>query len=123
MYRFAMLLPILAFAMAAQVPSNLDPGNQGSALFHDCRTAIRLMDGQTATATESDFLDGASCTSYIDGYTDGLADGIVCTHGASLGVLARVYVAYMQKNPKLLDEHKSRGVLLALRESYACPAK
>jgi hypothetical protein len=42
---------------------------------------------------------------------------------ASDGTLSRIYVAYMQKNPKLLDEYKGTGLFLALRDAYPCPVK
>jgi hypothetical protein len=40
-----------------------------------------------------------------------------------LGTLARVYVAYMEKHPKLLDAYKSEGLFDALVDAYPCPVK
>ena len=74
-----------------------------------------------------DYQEAAACTSYIDGLTDGLdfaANKIfVCSNGGSFGTLSRIYVAYMLKHPKLMDEYKSVGMILALQESYPCAKK
>jgi hypothetical protein len=45
----------------------------------------------------------------------------ICLGGASMGTTIRVYVAYMDKNPKLMDEWMITGVGRALRENYPCP--
>ena len=37
--------------------------------------------------------------------------------------MTRIYVAYMQKNPKLLDQPKSLGLLDALMDAYPCQKK
>jgi hypothetical protein len=44
----------------------------------------------------------------------------VCLAGATTGTIARVYVAYMQKNPKMFDVEKSVGLTNALIENYPC---
>ena len=54
---------------------------------------------------------------------DGLGFGKhhFCVKEASVATMTRIYVAYMQKNPKLLDHHKSEGLVLALADAYPCP--
>ena len=118
-----MLAPLLVLAMAAQVRADLSPIDRGSDLFQKCQTDVRMTDNQNAGATSVDYQQAAACIAYIDGFTDGLQDGSYCVIGASLGTLARVYVAYMGKHPKLLDEYKSIGLVEALRDAYPCPKK
>jgi len=47
----------------------------------------------------------------------------LCIKDARVGTIIRVYVAYMQKNPKLLDDLKIFGVIEAMKDSYSCSAK
>ncbi|MEO6982203.1 MAG: Rap1a/Tai family immunity protein [Edaphobacter sp.] len=119
-----MLIPLIAFAMFAQSGSGVPQRERGATLFEACQVTVRIIDNPT---TEGNSVAVAtSCTSYIDGFTDGLESApadLVCISGASMGTLARVYVAYMQKNPKLLDQYRGVGLLLALSESYPCPLK
>jgi len=44
----------------------------------------------------------------------------VCINGASLNAVVRVYVVYMQKNPKLIDAENAVGLLPSL-SAYPCP--
>jgi hypothetical protein len=37
-----------------------------------------------------------------------------------MGTTIRVYVAYMEKNPKLIDEWMITGVLRSLMDNYPC---
>ncbi len=70
----------------------------------------------------TEYASGALCVAYIDGFTDGLnlERDTVCVVGASLGTLSRVYISYMEKNPRLLDEHKVVGLRRALLDIYPC---
>ena len=44
-------------------------------------------------------------------------------NGPRLGTIVRVYVAYMQKTPKEMDEDKHVGLLHAIVGAYPCPTK
>ena len=114
-----MLAPILMLVMAAQT-TPADPRDRGSALFNNCQINVKM----TPEDTLPNYQAAAACTAYIDGYTDGIETGkYFCVGGATLGTLARVYVAYMEKHPKLMDIYKSEVLFLALLESYPCPIK
>ena len=67
---------------------------------------------------------GLMCMNYIQGFVyAGTVGRLFCAPNASNNTVARVYVAYMQKNPKLLDEPKGKGFLAAMVDAYPCPAK
>jgi hypothetical protein len=94
-------------------------------LFHSCQHTIRMMDSEPNKANADD-VNGAD---YCIGYFHGIEDIIevygstgVCIKDASLGTVIRVYMAYMEKHPKLLDDLEVAGVLEALHDSYSCPA-
>ena len=115
-----MLAPFLALAL---MQNSLTPLNRGSALYASCQATISIADAPSAV---HDYQASAKCLAYLDGFTDGLnfTTNVVCVEGASLGTLARIYVAYMQKHPKMMDDSKSIGVTLALVDSYPCaPSK
>lgn len=122
-----LLLPLVAsgFSGKAQAQAgNPSTGQveQGAYLFHACQASIRVMD--SPTATESDVSDGAFCSGYFHGfgdYNDMNTGSSICLGGASVGTSIRVYVAYMEKNPKLLDDAMIIGVIQALKDAYPCP--
>jgi hypothetical protein len=73
------------------------------------------------TAEMNDIAEGRVCMAYIDGVTSG--DNSICADSASMGTLMRVYVAYMEKNPKMMDEPKNVGAHRAFAVEYPCPVK
>jgi hypothetical protein len=79
------------------------------------------MDSQTESNTDaSDY-----CIGYFEGFVDinQFSDSSLCLNSARIGTLIRVYVSYMEKHPKLLDDFKVSGVIYALKETYPCPVK
>jgi hypothetical protein len=52
-----------------------------------------------------------------------LTQAKICVTGATKSTVVRVYLAYMDKHPKLFDVPKQIGLGLALRESYPCRAQ
>ncbi len=69
-----------------------------------------------------DLQSATECTAYIDGFTES-GNSLFCMDSSSVATVVRIYVAYMQKNPKLLDQPKSLGLLDALMGDYPCPTK
>jgi hypothetical protein len=110
-----MIVHLLALAMLVQ--DNQRPASLGSALYAHCQEAVRILDNPRAGG---DLQSATECTAYIDGFTDALSFPGVCVNGASVATITRVYVAYMQKNPKLMDDPKSLGLLESLRNAYPC---
>jgi hypothetical protein len=111
-----MLAPLLALAM--QLPS--DQGS-GSGLYADCKAYLAIADNpKTSSAND---LQAGVCIGYISGFSDSTNGNNVCVSDATMGTIVRVYVAYMDKNPKLFDAPRAVGVGLALKDAYPCPAK
>lgn len=117
-----MLVPLIALAMFAQ-QDKIQPFDLGSALYAQCQETLRVFDNPRDMST--DLRSATSCSAYIDGFVDGLSFGkpLFCAKEASVATMARIYVAYMQKNPKLLDHYKSEGLMLALADAYPCSKK
>ena len=116
---FALLFA--SFVGQAAMPADL---SRGSHLYGSCQAAVRLSDDPASAQAKAELASSTYCFGYIGGYADGLnvLKEQVCLHGASLNTIARVYVLYMQKNPKLMDEGRALGLLLSLKSSYACPS-
>ena len=114
-------LPLL-FVLQASTP--IHAGDDGATLYQTCLAAVRAFDNP-ASPSQADIKDSHSCYAYIQGFVDGSnIDGpAFCPEGGTLGTSIRVYVTYMQKNPKLFDQYKAEGVFRAFREAYPCPAK
>jgi hypothetical protein len=111
-----MLVPLLALAM-------ISPDDRGSVLYADCKSFVAALD-HTANQGHIDTLGASRCSGYIEGILDG-ANGLrgFCAENATVGTIARVYIAYMDKNPKMFDEREGTGFISALQENYPCPAK
>lgn len=111
-----MLAPLLLLAM-------LSPTDKGSTLYADCKTFVAMLDG-TAKQEYSVAASAFRCAGYVNGILDG-ADGLrgFCASSASTGTTVRVYIAYMDRHPKMFDEREGTGFISALQESYPCPAK
>ena len=75
-------------------------------------------------ASQPDLIHGSYCVGFLNGFTGNLdaTNHTICTNGASMGSVVRAYVAFMDKNPSLLQEDRRIGLRLALQEAYACPA-
>jgi hypothetical protein len=90
-------------------------------LYHACQDAVRYVDAPNSDRPgRTDY-----CFGYFEGYTNVLSanSSSLCIGQARIGTLIRVYLAYMDKNPKLLDDPKLISVTYALKESYSCPTK
>ena len=111
-----MLVPLLALAILA-------PTDKGSTLYTDCKAFVAMLNGN-AKQEYSVAASAFRCAGYVDGIMDG-ADGLrgFCASNASTGTIVRVYIAYMDKNPKMFDEREGTGFMSALQEAYPCPMK
>ena len=119
-----LLLSIAGFGAHAQTNSG-DDQHRGAVLYHDCQASIRIMDAPNADAVGSqDFVDSNFCIGYFTAFWEfnGLEGTSICRNEARLGTTIRVYLAYMEKNPKLMDDAMIVGVIGALKETYPCPA-
>lgn len=115
-----MFAPLLLLAMTqTPLPAAAD---RGAVLYSKCLADVRLMDNPSDVKNLAAINE---CADYIHGFADALAvtDAPVCSGQSSLGTLVRVYVSYMQANPKMMDSNKVVGLMNALRIAYPCPAK
>jgi len=120
-----MLIPLLAIGLSLATQNVTEANvNKGSSLFASCQAHIRVMD-RTYKNLGDDYAEGNYCIGYIEGFTTGdiFGGGSICFTEASPGTLIRVYVAYMERHPKLLDEDKYVGLSDALVEAYPCKTR
>ena len=124
-----MLAPMLLLGLAN---SGLHPSadaiselSRGSALYRVCQAEVRLMNlPSLVSAASSDLLNGSYCVGYLNGFVANLnRSAAICPQEVPIGALVRVYVAFMAKNPDMLEKDKRMGLNLALREAYPCPAE
>jgi hypothetical protein len=117
-----MLPPLLALAMLSP---EIKPTQRGSDLFHSCKADVRF-DDQPSSVTSADLDEARRCQAYIDGFLDGnerVSPAVICADSATVGTIARVYVAFMEQHPILMDAPKGLGFYQALAEAYPCRAK
>lgn len=96
---------------------------RGASLLRGCQAEMRLMALDSLTeASQSDLINGAYCVGYLNGFTASLppAPASVCPHDDSMGQMVHVYVSYMERNPRMLDEDKRVGLRRALEEAFPC---
>jgi hypothetical protein len=115
------MLAISLFAGSQPAPLPANNTQMGSYLLPKCKALLRSIDHEQAQV--GDGLDGIYCLGFVSGFVAGLNndEDKVCAVGAVPNTIARVYVAYMEKNPKLLDTTSNIGLYFALKESYPCP--
>jgi Rap1a immunity proteins len=123
--RFLTLLLLLGAAFGSEIHAQANSiESRGSELYHACQADIRFMDAPNANAvSNSDYVASEFCRGYFMAFNDfyNVEATTMCLDGASMGTTIRVYVAYMEKNPKLMDAWMITGVGQALRENYPCP--
>jgi hypothetical protein len=119
-----MLIPLVALAMMQSRPVEIPISQRGTWLFQACQGAVRWLDAPMSNKPNGEDAENFdNCTAYIGGFLES-PDPHVCTSSEStMGTYLRVYVAYMQKNPKLLDTRRSLGLESALSEAYPCPSR
>jgi len=110
-----MLAPLLALAM------QVVDANRASTLYGNCRGAIRVQNDPDK-ATSADMERADICAAYLSGFVDATADRYFCVGDATMGTLARVYVAYMDAHPKRMEDGRARTVYDAFQDAYPCKA-
>ena len=113
-----MLVPVLFFAMQISPVTDL---HKASALYSDCKAWVALTD-KTRETNNDDALHAVNCVGYMNGFIEGGLTKI-CAKDVPTMTMARVFIAYMDKNPKLFDERRSVVLYLALTDAYSCPTK
>jgi len=120
--RFLGLLLFLSIGcVGAHAQNNPSDHSRGADLYHSCQAAIRILD---SNAKPEDYHDSEFCRGYMTAFGEfnDMEHTSICLGGTTIGTSARVYVAYMEKNPKYMDDTMIDGVVFAFKETYPCPA-
>ena len=115
----AALILVLAFPKMALAQEYRN--GYGSELVYECRAYVRNTPSPA----------GSQCLGYIDGFLDGRTSSpragnhldttkTFCWTDASLDTVIKVYLAFMEKNPKYLDYEKWKTLMMALHDAYPC---
>jgi hypothetical protein len=122
---FALTLILLSTAAqsSTQKSDAVPEGERGSALFRECKAAVKVADESEPHSTV-DLTTGASCIRYFDGFTEALAisesSNNVCLRNYSLMTVIHVYVRFMETEPKFLDSERWMGAYASLLANYRC---
>ena len=109
---------ILVSLLMALQTVHLSPSQRGSNLFDSCRGMIRQQNG---SYDPKDAVGAAECLGYLEATVELENMKRFCVKGDfSAATLARVYVLFMEKNPRYLDVLQAEGVIAALRDGYPC---
>jgi hypothetical protein len=115
-----LILFILAGTPTQSIPAKSIANEPAIHLYQACRAYVRVLNSQEE---KGDMEMAGYCAGYEHGILTltGTSPNLFCASHASMGVITRVYISYMDKNPKLIDDSESRGFLMAMKENYPCP--
>ena len=120
-----MIVPILALALfaAPQAAGQPNPA-KNSFLVYACQATVRLQEAHAPAPNDETTRLEIACLTYIQGFADSaaLTQGL-CVKGVSIRTLTQEYLAYMERHPQMLDQHKALGLATSIREAHPCPAK
>lgn len=96
-------------------------------LLQHCQATKRLYENPNVM-TSSEFNFNAHCIGYLEGYTSGIrvpekTPSFCVPHDSTMGQIALVFVEWANRHPEMLHEAASYCVVVALVESFPCPAK
>ena len=110
-----MLLPALMLAAQFGPPGY----GKGSQLYAQCKKYVSVTEQGSVNSQVA--FDGGSCAGYISAMSDTLmTNHAFCPTNTTNGTLVRVYIAYIDKNPKMLDESRGNGVVAAFEDAFPC---
>jgi hypothetical protein len=116
------VLALLSFAKCRSQEPALSEQEKGSTLFENCKADLRIADSESKNSA-LDETGAYRCIGYAQGFADAYAmvsPARFCAEGASIGTIIRIYVNFMQQNPKYLDSYRGIGFLEAMKASYPC---
>src|ERR1700722_13206013 len=113
-----MIVSILALALfpAPQAVGKPNPA-KNSFLVYACQATVRLQEAHAPAPNDEATRLEIACVTYIQGFTDSaaLTQGL-CVKGVSIGTLTKEYLAYMERHPQMLDQHKALGLAASIKE-------
>jgi hypothetical protein len=123
-----MLVPLLTLAMMQQTSASRHPASE---IVRHCeawvRTNSRPSSAPADSASVNDSIQGVACIGFTEGFFEGIASSVdtlrICfpAEGTSTEVRVKVFLAYMEKNPKYLDS--DRDVPLCWRGGMRGPVR
>jgi hypothetical protein len=117
----AVLIPVIASPKTAS--SQEQASVRASDLVNDCNAYVHK---------GSDHLgNGEHCLGYVEGFMDGMGNEMLrlhdkntheapCYKEVSIDTLIKVYLAFMEKNPKYLDYDEGKTLRMAVDDAYPC---
>lgn len=128
---FSLNVLLACLAVAATASAQEPPYQQGSGseLVYQCTAYVKMNSGEVQSV--DDVGPGSQCFGYVDGFMDGVhsaspmisdnwrATGF-CLAGSTMDTMIKVYLAFMEKNPKYLDQDKGASLRAALHDAYPC---
>ena len=108
--------------------------DKGRDLYSACKYTVKFFDDNITTPPQTPMPNEAqlqvlTCYGYVSGFVDSYSfytptatyfPFCLPDSGSSLDVIARLYVKYIEDNPKQLDEPRTAGLALALHANYPC---
>jgi hypothetical protein len=135
--RVALLVALISVLAFPKIASGQVMNQTASDLVDQCKAFETLR--TVGSSDDMVIANGGRCSGYIEGFVDGVdtefevqmharnVAGVknsmavgACIPSYTLDTLIRVYLAFMEKNPKYLDESKSSSLRMALRDAYPC---
>jgi hypothetical protein len=120
-----MILPTLVLSISPALQAGAQPNpNKNAFLVYACQTTVRLQDSHIPSPNDETTRLQLACVTYIQGFADSaaLTQGL-CVKGVSVGMLTKGYLAFMERHPEMLEQHKALGLAASIREAHACPTK
>lgn len=128
-FRLARLTVVIGFVLATCAAFGQTAGEDatlGSWLYGQCKNAVIMQGLAVGETNRAEVMQAGRCLGYIDGQLDLYSvdhPGRFCMGDARYGTIAKVYVAYVDAHPKVLDEHRALGFVQMLAAEYSCPVQ
>jgi hypothetical protein len=105
----ALILLTPASARSQKTDGVIPEGERGSALYRECKVAIKVGDEGVDHMTNDEVDTATKCLRYFQGMTEALTIAEPSTHiclgpHTTMGTVMHVYVRFMETHPKYLDE-------------------
>jgi hypothetical protein len=120
-----MIVSILALALFPAPQAVVQPNPaKNSFLVYACQATVRLQEAHAPAPNDEATRLEIACVTYIQGFADSaaLTQGL-CVKRVSIGTLTKEYLAYMERHPQMLDQHKALGLAASIKEAHPCSAK
>ena len=123
-FSFTLLLVLIPIVASPKMSSSQDQeAILASDLVNDCKAYV----GRGAAYSGN----GEHCLGYAEGFLDGMGSEMLRLHDKNtheapcyreirIDTVIRVYLAFMEKNPKYLDYAEGKTLRMAVDDAYPC---